>query len=211
MHHVPKSTKPPMSPTVLHRQPSPLPPLPDEITSEINTLINQNQGYIERTVKKHCELKQRLGINLELSQSQLHFHRRRDLRFIFESGQEILAHYMMSEYHRHQEHLDIDLRMSLAIRTYIRKLLDSFVEYSFRLPVDLVEDERVSVISESLSGINSSNSDVMSIASSRSSRSSSTRERDTVFDSEDSIEVQLEVFVPSVTFSEFVNCYEYDV
>ena len=194
----------------MFNQPNSLPPLPGDIISEINTLVNQNQLYIEMLALKHCELQRRLNCTIGYENKPLQFSRRRDLRFMFECGEQILAHYMEKEYQHYSQTLAIDRRMSISVKHYVVNLLETFVESA----LSHSDIDEGSIISEcpsaamSITSSISSRSSTSSIRSSSSSRSS-LRERDAVYDSEHCVEVQLEHFVPSVSFSDRVQCFEF--
>lgn len=185
----------------VYQQQKILPRLPGIIVSEINTLVNQNQKYIELLALRHCEIQRRFDTTRGPDRKILHFYRRRDLRFMFECGDKMLEHYMMRDYQYLLPAL-ADHRMSLSVKKYIRDLLESFVEY-------LSSYQGMSYESRSTAFKSLCSVDDMSVATSSSSRSSSSRERDVVYNSNGSIEVQREVFAPSVTFSDSVEFFEF--
>jgi len=198
---------------MMSTHPCSLPSLPDDIISEINTLFNQNQLFIEMLALRHCELQRRLDRFSTGFEKNKHFRfsRRRDLWFMFECGEQILSHYMEQEYQHYSSTGSLERRMSISVKLYVRDLLESFVENaSSHCDTD---DERESTISECPSARSFASSEAMSLSSSLSSRSSSSirsspRERDMVYESEESVEVQLEMFVPTVSFSEHIQYFD---
>ncbi len=198
---------------MMSTHPCSLPSLPDDIISEINTLFNQNQLFIEMLALRHCELHRRLSsysTGFEKN-NRLQFSRRRDLRFMFECGEHILSQYMEQEFQNYSSTGYLERKMSISVKLYVRDLLESFVDNVSSI-CDF-DDGRESTISECPSARSFASSEAMSLSSSLSSRSSSSmrsspRERDTVYESEDSVEVQLEMFVPSVSFSEHIQYFD---
>lgn len=170
--------------------------VPLDVITEVNTIVNQNQLHIEMLALKHCRLQSRLNCKLGSEQKQLHFYRRRDLRYLFLSAGDILSH--------HCE--DQDFEMTITVQEYVKTLLEAFVDCLMDVPhirIDGRSLERNSTCctSTTCSASFSSSSSITS--------QTTTKERLSVNDSNESIEVQLEVFARTVVFSDKVQHYEY--
>jgi hypothetical protein len=155
--------------------------LPWDVITDINTIVNQNQLLIEMLALKHCRLQSRLNSKLGSVQKQLYFYRRRDLRYLFLSAADILSFHFE----------DQDFETTISVQEYVKALLEGFVDCMMHLP-HMQVDERCLETSGSI----------------RSSQSVS-KERLSINDSNGSIEVHLQVVVPTVAFSDKVQYHEY--
>lgn len=164
-------------------------PLPLDVITDINTVINQNQLICEELAIKHCRLQDKLR-KLDSDSKQLRFYRRRDLRYLFESAKDILWHYWRTESDE-----DPDFGALVSVQNYVKASLESFVDCVMQA-----------------SEVGSQGTCSTSCTSSSSSSSSdyfhsSTKERVSVNDNYDSIE--LELFIPAVAFSETVTYHSF--
>lgn len=161
--------------------------LPLEVITEINKTINENQVLCEALAIKHCRLQHQLNCKLGSEGKQLRFYRRRDLRYLFQSAEDILWHHWRSLTNE-----DPDFDLILSAQKYVKALLESFVDCVMQA-----------------SELGSQGTDSTSSCTSTSSSSSSldsfelSKERVCINESYDGIE--LELFVPSVAFSDVVT------
>lgn len=164
--------------------------LPLDVITEINKLINQNQLTCEALAVKHCKLQHRLNCKLGPEGKQLRFYRRRDLRYLFEYVEDIIWHHWKS-----LNHEDPDFEMLLIAQKYVKASLEAFID---------CVSQSSSVESLAIDG-------TCSTASTSSSSyivdSFDAKERVSVNDSYDSIE--LELFVPTVAFSDSITYHTF--
>lgn len=155
--------------------------LPIEIVTEVNKVINQNQLTCEIAAIKHRRLQHRLNSKFGTDGKQLRFYRRRDLRFIFQSAEDIVWYYWKT-LENEVPHFEI----LLAAQNYVKASLEALVDCVTNLhagPPSLTKS-----------------------TSSTSSESNETAKgRVSVNDSYDSIELQF--FIPAVSFSDTVTCH----
>ncbi|KAL7476722.1 hypothetical protein ACHAW6_002563 [Cyclotella cf. meneghiniana] len=170
--------------------------IPLDVITEINTVVNENQLHIEMLAVKHCRLQNRVNCKSGLEQKQLHFYRRRDLRYLFLLAEDILS--------QHCEERDIEL--TITVQNYVKTLLEEYVDCVMHSPLMRIDGDSLENDSTCCTSITGS----ASICSSSSIASQTgTKERLSVNDCNDGIEVQIEVFVPAVEFSDFVEHHEY--
>lgn len=162
--------------------------LPLDVVTEINTVVNQNQLICEVLALRHCQIQQRLDCKLRSEGKQLRFYRRRDLRYIFQFAEDILWDYWRSESKQ-----DPDFEALLLVQEYVKASLESFVDCVLQSS-DLGSQ-----------GTDSTSSCTSSTSSSGSDSIEYLKERVSVDSYDDGIELQL--FVPAVTFSDTVECH----
>ena len=162
--------------------------LPLDVVTEINTVVNQNQLICEALAIRHCRIQQRLDYKLRSEGKQLRFYRRRDLRYIFQFAEDILWDYWRSESKQ-----DPDFEALLLVQEYVKASLESFVDCVLQSS-DLGSQ-----------GTDSTSSYTSSTSSSSSDSIEYLKERVSVDSYDDGIELQL--FVPAVTFSDTVECH----
>lgn len=155
--------------------------LPIEVVTEVNKVINQNQFSCELSAIKHCRLQNRLNSKFGTGGKQLRFYRRRDLRFIFQSAEDIVWHYWKT-LNNYVPHFD----MLLAAQNYVKASLEAFIDCATKLYYARPPSLALSTSSTS--------SDSNGLAA---------KGRVTVNDSYDNIE--LELFNPAVVFSDTVT------
>eukprot|EP00804_Cyclotella_cryptica_P028993 CCRYP_012410-RA/>CCRYP_012410-RA protein AED:0.46 eAED:0.46 QI:0/-1/0/1/-1/1/1/0/170 len=142
---------------------------------------------------KHCRLQNLLGCKLGSEQEQLHFSRRRDLRYIFVLAEDILS----------QHCLEQNFEMTITVRKYVKTLLEGYVDCVMHSPhIEIDEDS----LERDSTCCTSTTSSASFCSSSSITSQAATKERLSVrSDSNDCIEVQLEVFVPAVVFLMWLN------
>lgn len=160
--------------------------LPLDVITEINKTINENQTLCETLAIKHCKLQHRLNCKLGSEGKQLRFYRRRDLRHLFQSAEDILWHHWRSLTNE-----DPDFEQLMSAQKYVKALLESFVDCV--LQTSELDSQ----------GTDSTLSCTSSSSSSSSDSFEPSKERVSVNESYDGIE--LELFVPSVAFSDTVT------